>query len=209
MSRHIKDTKQLRLDQPLLYLRLQVAQFKLHSGDIAGCKSIIEEGKDELEAMSDVSLRIIAGRLVQATSRAHCWEILPAGCLQAQCNPPQRRSLLQVDPDVSAAYYFNRSLLFKQQKDFAEFYKSSLLYLAFISSEALPQDVKLVGIPALHCCFELITCFSMHAFKGVRPCDVTQSLAVDISLAALLGDNVYNFGELLLHPMVSCICSVH
>ncbi len=29
-----------------------------------------------------------------------------------------------------------------------------------------------------------------------------QSLAVDISLAALLGDNVYNFGELLLHPIV-------
>ncbi len=29
-----------------------------------------------------------------------------------------------------------------------------------------------------------------------------QSLAVDISLAALLGDNIYNFGELLLHPIV-------
>ncbi len=30
-----------------------------------------------------------------------------------------------------------------------------------------------------------------------------QSLAVDISLAALLGEDVYNFGELLLHPIVS------
>lgn len=29
-----------------------------------------------------------------------------------------------------------------------------------------------------------------------------QPLAVDISLAALLGDNIYNFGELLLHPIV-------
>lgn len=46
---------------------------------------------------------------------------------------------------MSAAYYFNKSLLHKQQKDFAEFYKSSLLYLAFISSDALPQDVKLVS----------------------------------------------------------------
>lgn len=25
---------------------------------------------------------------------------------------------------------------------------------------------------------------------------------MDISLAALLGDNIYNFGELLLHPIV-------
>ena len=41
-----------------------------------------------------------------------------------------------------------------------------------------------------------------------------QSLAVDISLAGLLGEDVYNFGELLLHPIVSgraalslgCVC---
>lgn len=58
-----------------------------------------------------------------------------------------------MDPDVSAAYYFNRSLLYKQEKDFAEFYKSSLLYLAFISSEALPQDVRLVSNP-FPCCSE-------------------------------------------------------
>ena len=32
-----------------------------------------------------------------------------------------------------------------------------------------------------------------------------QSLAVDISLAALLGDKVYSFGELLLHPIVSVL----
>lgn len=30
-----------------------------------------------------------------------------------------------------------------------------------------------------------------------------QALAVDISLAALLGENIYNFGELLQHPIVS------
>jgi len=30
-----------------------------------------------------------------------------------------------------------------------------------------------------------------------------QPLAVDVSLAALLGDKVYSFGELLLHPIVS------
>ncbi|KAI7728311.1 hypothetical protein M8C21_015078, partial [Ambrosia artemisiifolia] len=28
-------------------------------------------------------------------------------------------------------------------------------------------------------------------------------LAFDLSLSALLGDNIYNFGELLAHPIVS------
>ena len=32
-----------------------------------------------------------------------------------------------------------------------------------------------------------------------------QALAVDISLAGLLGENIYNFGELLLHPLVSLV----
>jgi hypothetical protein len=32
---------------------------------------------------------------------------------------------------------------------------------------------------------------------------VTQDLAFDLSLAALLGDHIYNFGELLAHPIVS------
>lgn len=54
----------------------------------------------------------------------------------------------QVDPAISASFYFIKSLLHKQEKNFAEFYKSSLLYLAFISSEALPRETKLVRLSA-------------------------------------------------------------
>ena len=32
---------------------------------------------------------------------------------------------------------------------------------------------------------------------------ICQNLAFDLSLSALLGDNIYNFGELLAHPIVS------
>jgi 26S proteasome regulatory subunit N9 len=60
----------------------------------------------------------------------------------------------------------------KQQKEYAAFYRAALLYLAYISQESLPRELRL-------------------------------ALAVDVSLAALLGDDVYNFGELLLHPIVS------
>lgn len=35
--------------------------------------------------------------------------------------------------------------------------------------------------------------------------ETKMELAVDISLAALLGVSVYNFGELLLHPVVSTL----
>ena len=49
-----------------------------------------------------------------------------------------------MDPSVSAVVHASRSLYFKEEKDFAEFYKSSLLYLAFISSDALLESVRLV-----------------------------------------------------------------
>jgi hypothetical protein len=57
------------------------------------------------------------------------------------------------------------------KKDYAEFYRSSMLYLAFISSDSLGYDFKL-------------------------------PLAVDVSLAALLGEGIYNFAQLLMHPIV-------
>ena len=49
-----------------------------------------------------------------------------------------------MDPSVSAIVHYVRSLYYKQQRDFAEFYMSSLLYLAFISMDSLPEDQKLV-----------------------------------------------------------------
>jgi hypothetical protein len=33
-----------------------------------------------------------------------------------------------------------------------------------------------------------------------------QALAVDLSLAALLGEDIYSFGELLSHPVVRTAC---
>eukprot|EP00891_Asterochloris_glomerata_P005712 jgi/Astpho2/5712/Aster-02950 len=128
----LADSTQRVTDQPALFLRMHIAQNRLQMGEVEECKTLVEQGKEQLDKMHDV------------------------------------------DPSVNAVVHFVRSQYFKHMKDFAEFYKSSLLYLAYISSEALPQEQKL-------------------------------ALAVDISLAALLGKNIYNFGELLLHPIIGVL----
>lgn len=108
-----------------------------------------------------------------ADFQLHGGQVSECKALQ-EANRKQLDFLQDVDPSVSAAVHFSSSQYYKHVKDFAEFYKSSLQYLAFISSDQLPAEQKL-------------------------------TLAVDISLAGLLGDNVYNFGELLLHPIVTVL----
>ena len=57
---------------------------------------------------------------------------------------------MQVDPAVSAAVWLARSAYFSHVKDFAEFYKSSLMYLAFVSSKDLEPDYRLVSAHIRH-----------------------------------------------------------
>lgn len=100
---------------------------------------------------------------------------------------------------MSASVHYVSSQYYKHAKDFAEFYKSSLMYLAYVSSDTLPNDYKVVSAPKLLRCLHFSHRFGviLTAWLG------DQALAVDISLAALLGENVYSFGELLQHPIVS------
>jgi len=125
----LKEAMLPKSEQPTLYLRMQVAQYRLQMGEVTICRDAIQAGKQQLEDLEDV------------------------------------------DPSVSASVHYISSQYYKQAKDFAEFYKSSLMYLAYVSSDSLPADFKV-------------------------------ALAVDISLAALLGQNVYSFGELLQHPII-------
>ncbi|RZB93115.1 26S proteasome non-ATPase regulatory subunit 13-like A isoform C [Glycine soja] len=83
-------------------------------------------------------------------------------------------SMTDIDPSVYASYYWVSSQFHKTCQEFAEFYKSALLYLAYTSVESLSDSFKL-------------------------------DLAFDLSLSALLGDNIYNFGELLAHPIIKSL----
>ena len=83
-------------------------------------------------------------------------------------------ALVAPDPSVSAAFHYVASRYHKVKEEYAEFYKSGMLYLAYVSCELLPSETR-------------------------------AALSVDLCLAALLGENVYNFAELLEHPIVESI----
>jgi len=75
---------------------------------------------------------------------------------------------------VSAAFHYVASRYYKVREQYGEFYKSGMLYLAYVSCEMLPMETR-------------------------------AALSVDLCLAALLGENVYNFAELLAHPIVESL----
>ncbi|KAK4789113.1 hypothetical protein SAY86_020432 [Trapa natans] len=83
-------------------------------------------------------------------------------------------SMTDIDPSVYANYYWVSSQYHKSRKEYAEFYRNALLYLAYTSVESLSD-----------------------AFK--------QELAFDLSISALLGDDIYNFGELIAHPIIKSL----
>ncbi|KAF5936468.1 hypothetical protein HYC85_027597 [Camellia sinensis] len=122
-------TREMRIEEPILYIKMQIATFQLEKGSQKECKKLLEDGKSTLDSMTDI------------------------------------------DPSVYADYYWVSSQYHKSRQEFAEFYKSALLYQAYTSVESLSESFKL-------------------------------DLAFDLSLAALLGENIYNFGELLAHPIV-------
>ncbi|KAK6947353.1 Proteasome component (PCI) domain [Dillenia turbinata] len=128
----LRATRDARIEEPILYIKMQIALFKLEKGDLKDCKKLLEDGKTTLDSMTDI------------------------------------------DPSVYASYYWVSSQYHKSRREFAEFYKSALLYLAYTSVESLSETFKL-------------------------------DLAFDLSLAALLGDNIYNFGELLAHPIIKSL----
>ena len=129
---NLEASKLLDIAEPVLYLRMQLAQYQLIIGAQNEAKQLMLDGESELNTLRDV------------------------------------------DPQVSAAVHYVAMQYHKLQKNYAAFYRSALLYLAFVSQESLPAEFRL-------------------------------ALAVDVSLAGLLGDDIYNFGELLLHPIMGAL----
>lgn len=99
----LRNTRELRIEEPILYIKMQMALYKLEQGDQKESKKLLEEGKSTLDSMTDI------------------------------------------DPSVYASYYWVSSQYYKARQEFAEFYKSALLYLAYTSVESLSDSFKLVS----------------------------------------------------------------
>jgi len=111
------------VEEPILYVKMQVASLKLQRGEQQECKKLLEEGKTTLDSMTDV------------------------------------------DPSVHASVHWVSSQYFKSRQEFAEFYKSALLYLAYTSVETLSEDFKLVSVVlALDMVFSVDNCDVMLSF---------------------------------------------
>lgn len=128
----LRTTKESRIEEPVLYIKMQIALVNLEQGEQKECKKLLDDGKSTLDSMTDI------------------------------------------DPSVYASFYWVSSQYHKARQEFAEFYKNALLYLAYTSVESLSDSFKL-------------------------------DLAFDLSLSALLGENIYNFGELLAHPILKSL----
>ncbi|KAL7188112.1 hypothetical protein ACSBR1_038049 [Camellia fascicularis] len=170
----LRATIEMRIEEPILYIKMQIATFQLEKGSQKEWKKLLEDGKSMLDSMTDI------------------------------------------DPSVYANYYWVSSQYHKSHQEFAEFCKSALLYLAYTSVKSLLESFKLIGIM---CCLELFYqgleifwLIDHYAWLmgevGVNELPVTyvevmfRDLAFDLSLAALLEENIYNFGELLAHPII-------
>ncbi|KAI3603904.1 proteasome regulatory particle subunit [Moniliophthora roreri] len=80
-----------------------------------------------------------------------------------------------VDTGVNAAYYGVAADYYKAKAEYAPYYRNSLLYLA---------------------CLDPMTDMTAEERLG---------RAHDLGISAFLGDSIYNFGELLMHPILDAL----
>lgn len=50
----LRATKESRIDEPILYVKMQIAAFNLEKGDQKECKKLLDDGKSTLDSMTDI-----------------------------------------------------------------------------------------------------------------------------------------------------------
>ncbi|GJW24704.1 proteasome component domain-containing protein [Tanacetum coccineum] len=56
----LRATKESRIEEPILYIKMQIAVFNLEKGDQKGCKNLLDDGKTTLDSMTDIDPSVYA-----------------------------------------------------------------------------------------------------------------------------------------------------
>ncbi|KAI9190466.1 26S proteasome regulatory subunit [Blastocladiella emersonii ATCC 22665] len=130
--------------------------------------------KDE-EHLHTVDVEAVSAHLLASTHAAY-YQLLAAQYDAVAAHIAASEKVLDamdgVDTRVSSAFYRVAADYYKAKSAFAKFYKTSLLYLGCVGDVA-----------------EL-------------PVAEATDRAYELGIAALLSDEIYNFGELLMHPIL-------
>merc|ERR1712072_1020158 len=135
----IQETNQRRREmekvsdtEAAIFVQMRIAWHRLETGDMEGCKLLLDESKALLEVLAEA------------------------------------------DNVIFSSFYWTSAQYFKQKEVSGEFYKAALRYLTYTPLESIDQLQKV-------------------------------ELARDLCIAALITDNIFTFGELLMHPVVLCL----
>lgn len=56
----LRATKETRIEEPVLYIKMQIALFKLEQGEQKECKNLLDDGKTTLDSMTDIDPSVYA-----------------------------------------------------------------------------------------------------------------------------------------------------
>ncbi|XP_022862736.1 26S proteasome non-ATPase regulatory subunit 13 homolog B-like [Olea europaea var. sylvestris] len=56
----LRNTKEMRIEEPILYIKMQIAVYKLEQEDKKECQNLLEDGKSILDSMTDIDPSVYA-----------------------------------------------------------------------------------------------------------------------------------------------------
>mmetsp|Transcript_38222 Transcript_38222/g.95678 ORF Transcript_38222/g.95678 Transcript_38222/m.95678 type:complete len:375 (-) Transcript_38222:56-1180(-) len=145
-------------------------QYDESEAGIVACVEFLEEADKKLATEKEAVLII---RLEVARRKLQKGDVAACKALMEECQSILN-DFAEVDNIINSSFYLVSSLLHKNLGSAQDFYKNSLLYLAYTPLGSLSDEQK-------------------------------QALAFDLGLAALCGEKIYQFGELLLHPILGAL----
>jgi 26S proteasome regulatory subunit N9 len=158
---------------PVKHALLAITASKQYDESEAGISSCIEFLEEVDKKLGDEKEAVLLTRLEIARRKLQKGDVAACKTLTEECQN-MLNDLAEVDNIINSSFYLVSSLLHKNLGSAEEFYKNSLLYLAYTPLDSLSDAQK-------------------------------QALAFDLGLAALCGEKIFQFGELLLHPILASL----